>query len=250
VPWEVIVQASRGQLDFLAMELMPVGFGGGGGAGAFRLWKALQNAGYRVAVAGGSDWGCLTHVLGPDTPRTDVIVDGAFSYDNWLAGIKAGRTTVASGGGNRLNVRVDGRRLGEEVALLAPQEVTVTLETASPTAIEVDVLVNGEVAQRVQLAAGPQLAQVKLPISRSSWVAARSADALTSAVYVVVAGQPIRASAADACYLWRGVEDLAELVRTGRLRLQGGREATLQAYAQAAADLQRRFVESGGETCR
>ena len=58
VPWEVVVHAARGRLDFLSMERMPEEE-----PGTFRLWKALQNAGFRVAIAGGSDWACLTHVF-------------------------------------------------------------------------------------------------------------------------------------------------------------------------------------------
>jgi cysteine-rich repeat protein len=138
VPWEVVVNAARGRLDFLTMEVVAVG-DGPVDAGAMRLWTALQNTGFRVAIAGGSDWGCLTHVLGDDTPRTDVIVDGPVTYDGWLRGIKAGRTAAASGAGRRLNLRVEGRRLGEEVLLPAPQDVTVTLETQGPAAEEVEV---------------------------------------------------------------------------------------------------------------
>jgi cysteine-rich repeat protein len=138
VPWEVVVNAARGRLDFLTMEVVAVG-DGPVDAGAIRLWTALQNTGFRVAIAGGSDWGCLTHVLGDDTPRTDVIVDGPVTYDGWLRGIKAGRTAAASGAGRRLNLRVEGRRLGEEVLLPAPQDVTVTLETQGPAAEEVEV---------------------------------------------------------------------------------------------------------------
>ena len=249
VPWEVVVDAARGRLDFLSMEVVPGGQGAVD-AGTFRLWKALQNTGFRVAIAGGSDLGCLTHVFGDDTPRTDVIVDGSLTYESWLRGIKAGRTAAANGAGSRLNIRVDGRRLGEEVLLSAPQEVTVTLETQGPAATDVEVLVNGVAARGVPVVAGIQVVQVRVPVSESSWIAARNSRVLTSPVYVLVGGQPIRASADDACYLWRSVEDLADLVTSGSLRLTDSREEALRAYREAATELQRRFVESGGQTCR
>jgi hypothetical protein len=73
---------------------------------------------------------------------------------------------------------------------------------------------------------------------------------LTSPVYVLVGGQPIRASADDACYLLRAVEDLEGLVTSGRLRLTASRADALAAYAEAAAELRRRFAESGGQSCR
>jgi len=128
--------------------------------------------------------------------------------------------------------------------------VTVTLETEGPDAATVEVLVNGEVVQRVPVAAGFQVAQVRVPISKSSWVAARSPRVLTSPVYVLVGGLPIRASASDVCYLWRSIEDLEGLVTSGQLRLTDSRDEALRAYADAVTELQRRFTESGGQSCR
>lgn len=244
VPWEVVVHAARGRLDFLSMERMfdleP---------GTFVLWKALQNAGFRVAIAGGSDWSCISNQFDELTPRTDTIVDGTLSYEAWLKAIKAGRSTAAAGIGNHLNLRVEGHRLGDEVQLAAPQSVTVTLETAGAGAA-VDVLVNGEAVTRVPVAAGSQLTQVQVPVSKSSWIAARSPYVVTSPVYVLVAGRPIRASSDDICYLWRSVEHLEDLVTSGRLRLWASEDEGLAAYKEAVGELQRRFVESGGGTCR
>jgi hypothetical protein len=178
-----------------------------------------------------------------------VIVDGPLTYESWLRAVKAGRTAAASGAGNRLNLRVEGRRLGDEVSLPGPQDVTVTLETAGPAA-DVEVLVNGESVRRVPVGAGLQVTQARVPVARSSWIAARNPRVLTSPVYVLVGGQPIRASADDTCYLWRSVEDLRRLVTTGWLRLGDGRDEALEAYAEAVAELQRRFTESGGQSCR
>jgi hypothetical protein len=102
----------------------------------------------------------------------------------------------------------------------------------------------------VTVAAGSQVAQLRVPIFRSSWITARSPHVLTSPVYVLVAGQPIRASANDVCYLWRSIEDLEGLVTSGRLRLTDSRDEALRAYAEAVTELQRRFTESAGQSCR
>jgi cysteine-rich repeat protein len=244
VPWEVVVHAARGRLDFLSMEKMV-----DEEPGTFRLWKALHNAGLRVAIAGGSDWSCISDRFHERTPRTDTIVDGTLTYESWLAAIKAGRTAAAAGIGNHLNLRVDGRRMGEEVALAAPGEVTATVETAGAPA-EVELLVNGEAMARVATPGGPHVAQARLAISRSSWIAARSRDGLTSPVYVLVGGRPVRASSDDICWLWRSVEDLEDLVRSRRLYLYASAPEALAAYREAIAELQRRFAESGGGTCR
>lgn len=124
------------------------------------------------------------------------------------------------------------------------------LPQPQPTPLPQAVCGNGlEVVQRVTAAAGFQLTQLRVPIARSSWIAARSRSVLTRAIYVIVGGQPVRASAADACCLRRSVDDLTALVTSGRLRLVEGRDPALQAYGAAAAELQRRFVESGGGVC-
>jgi cysteine-rich repeat protein len=248
-PWETVVHAARGRLDFLSFERVPSGQGAID-AGSFRLWKAILDSGFRVAIAGGSDWLC-THQLDANTPRTDVILDGPLTYDNWLAGIKAGRTAVvnASGPGDRLNLRVDGHRLGEEAHLAAAGEVTVTLETAGPAPADVDVIVNGATVTRMSLAAGVQVAQVRVPVTRSAWVAARSQHVMTSPVYVLVGGQAIRASAEDTCYLKRSVQDLRAVITGGDIRLGESEAEALRAYDEAIAELQKRFTESGGTVC-
>jgi cysteine-rich repeat protein len=243
-PFEVVVHAVRGRLDFLSTEKTLAK-----GPGTFYLWKALQNAGFRVAIAGGSDWSCIAQGFDEFTPRTDAILDGPLTYENWLLAIKAGRTAAAIGVGNHLGLRVEGRRLGEEVQLTAPQDVTVTLETEGK-ATEIEVLVNGQVVTRVPVAQGRQFAQTRVAVSRSSWIAARSPYVLTSPVYVLVAGQPVRASPADICYLWRSVEHLTQLVTSGRLNLYDSEGAALEAYQEAVVELRRRFVESGGGACR
>jgi hypothetical protein len=102
----------------------------------------------------------------------------------------------------------------------------------------------------VSVPEGPQLAQVRLPVARSSWIAARSHNALTSPVYVLVGGAPVRASADDICYLWRSLEKIEELVRIRILNLYESEPVALAAYREAVSELQRRFVESGGGVCR
>jgi cysteine-rich repeat protein len=244
VPWEVVVHAARGRLDFLSME-RPIDEE----PGTFRLWKAMQNSGFRVAIAGGSDFSCLTEQFEETTLHADVIVDGELTYESWLRALKAGRSTASTSGGNRLNLRVEGHRLGEEVSLAAPQDVGVAVETAGKAA-DVEILVNGEVAARVPVAGGLQVVEARVRVSKSSWISARSPFVLTSPVYVLVEGKPIRASADDTCYLLRSVEHLQDLVTSRRLRLFDSTDEALRAYAEAAGELQRRFTESGGVTCR
>jgi cysteine-rich repeat protein len=248
-PWEFPVHVARGQLDFVGLERLPADEPYPVDEGTFQAWKAAQNSGFRVAITGASDFPCITHEFGSRTPRTDVIVDGELSYERWLEGLKAGRAAAAIGVGNRLHVRVNRARVGEEVRLTEPGEVTVTLESVEPLPVDVEVLVNGLVAARPRVDGGAQLLQLKLPVQKSSWIAARSPRILTNPVYVLVGGQPVRASAEDTCYLVRWVDHVWDLAQSRRINLRESEAEALAAYAEARTELMKRFTEAGGLTC-
>ena len=248
-PFEAVVHIARGKLDFLSTDRVPDGQGAVDD-GTFRLWRSAQNTGFRVAIAGGSDWLCA-HQPGDDTPLTDVIVDGPLTYEHWLDGIRAGRTAVVNefGAGVHLNLRVEGKRLGEELLRTEPGEVRVLVEATNDQPYEVEILVNGETQARVAMGSGSQVAETRVSVARSSWIAARSPRALTSPVFVLVGGLPIRASASDTCYLWRSVEDLRFLVANNWLHLGSDREYALRVYQDVLEELARRHAESGGHSC-
>lgn len=250
-PWEFAVHAARGQLDFLSVERLPADRGPVDD-GTWTLWRSAQNSGLRVAITGSSDYPCVTRfgTLGDRTPRTDVIVEGDLTYERWLEAIKAGRTTSSIGYGTRLNLRVDNVRLGGEVRVPAGREVTVTVETVEGASTPVQVLVNGEVAANVNMEPGVQVSQVKLTMNKSAWIVARSPHVLTSPVYVLVDGKPVRGSADDTCYLIRYVDHLTDLVTSRRLDMRESAAEALAAYDQARAELAKRFQEAGGAECR
>ena len=85
-----------------------------------------------------------------------------------------------------------------------------------------ELLVNGAPATSVVLPPGRQVATLRLGLPASSWVAARTRRSTTGAIYVVVDGKPVRASASDTCYLVRYTDHLSGLVGSGRDRPRGG----------------------------
>jgi hypothetical protein len=113
----------------------------------------------------------------------------------------------------------------------------------------VELLVNGEVAAAVPLRAGNQVATLRLAFDRSSWLAARTSRTHTGAVYVVVDGRPIRASAADACYLAGYAQHLGRLVSSGAIDLEEDTAAALDAYEAARVDFEARAREAGAQAC-
>ena len=66
---------------------------------------------------------------------------------------------------------------------------------------------------------------------------------------MLVDGKPIRASAADTCYLARYADHLSGLVSDGAIDLGEDTAEALDAYAAARAEFEKRFREAGGNAC-
>ena len=149
--------------------------------------------GYRLALVGGSDIICLNNTVG--SPRTLALVDGPLSYDAYLDAIRRGRTAVAGKKHNRMDMRVDGARLGSEITLAEPSDLTIDIDSELEEAATAQILVNGIAVRELALPAGPHLERTTVRAERSSWISARTRRVQTSAVYAILAGHPIRASA-------------------------------------------------------
>ena len=247
MPWEFPIQAAHAGVSFLITERR--GDGPPVDPGTFLLWRTLQNSGFRIALLGASDYPCIHRAIDDTSPRTDVIVNGPLTYEGWLEGIRRGRTVVTLDARHRLNLRVNGAPLGSEVAARAGEVLLVSVENEAPEATAVEVLVNGAPATSVVLPPGRQVATLRLGLPASSWVAARTRRSTTGAIYVVVDGKPVRASAADACYLVRYTDHLSDLVGSREIDLAEDTGEALDAYAAARVEFEKRFREAGGQAC-
>ncbi len=94
-----------------------------------QLWYRLLNCGLRLAASVGTD-ALLDHPTLPlGGERVYVKVDGKFTMESWLDGLKAGRSFVTNG--PVLALRVNGQGIGETVRLDAPGKVRVEAEVQS-----------------------------------------------------------------------------------------------------------------------
>jgi len=247
MPWDFIPNAVLGRTSFIETERHdgpPVD------AGTDKLFTTVQNAGVRVALAGASDYPCIHHFIGNQTPRTDVSLDGEISYDRWLEALKLGRSSVVVGGsGNHLDLRVNGAKLGDEVRVRSGRAVRVAVEATAPVAETVRILANGAAVASVDLDSGHRSASVELEITRSVWLSAASPFARTSPIYVLADGAPIRGPASDICYLIRYLDHLSGLVRSRKLDLSPETDLAVAEYARARHELETRFTEAGGTSC-
>jgi TolB protein len=191
-----------------------------------QLWHRLLNCGLRLAASVGTD-ALLDHPTLPlGGERVYVKVDGKFTLESWLDGLKAGRSFVTNG--PVLALRVNGQGIGETVRLDAAGKVRVEAEVQSACPLSaLEVIVGGTTVRSEPCPAkhggGIVIKQLVADIAmeRSGWVALRArgpesrhvlggaAWAHSSPVFVTVAGKPI-ASKKDAAFFVEWIDRLID----------------------------------------
>jgi hypothetical protein len=193
------------------------------------IWYHTLNVGFRTRIAGETDFPCIYDGR-VGIGRTYAKLDGPLSYSAWLDGLQAGRSYVSDGKTHLMDFRVNGVDVGSngsELRLSAPGTVTVTVNAAAylpetpndairklpydqkpywdverarigdTREVPVEIVVNGKAVARQKIVADGKVHPLRfeVPISQSSWIAARVLPAAhTNPVFALVNGQPIRAS--------------------------------------------------------
>jgi hypothetical protein len=179
----------------------------------FKTYYALLNCGLKLKPCAGTASG--VHPVPAGFGRVYVELKEEFRYENWLAGLKAGRSFVTNG--PMLDVRFNDQSSGQEFS--AEKEfqcrITGTAESLLPLD-RMEIVVNGEIRETLtpendeRPEAGFQsrfTADVKL--DRSGWIAVRCFEkhpqqrirfAHTGPVHVTIPGKPLRPKKADVEY--------------------------------------------------
>lgn len=172
------IDLPRGLLNFV--EVMQNNHGGYG------VWYDILNTGFRLTPTAGTDYPCIPSI--PGRERFYTKVDGSFTYENWLEGIRRGRTFVTLG--PVLEFHVAGKGMGEEVELKTAAPVTiegrVSFDPQRDSVTRLDLIENGEL-----LRSFPRLgnsAEISFKISHevkeSGWYALQAAgDKLGEALW-------------------------------------------------------------------
>jgi hypothetical protein len=161
-----------------------------------------------------------------------VKVNDGFTYDNWIAGIRAGRTFTTTG--PMLYLTVNGKGLGETISARKGEKVTVRADVHSLIPVDrIEIVQDGNI---VAVEENPRrLRDLTLPaavvVTESSWLAARSYSskklpyqsiayvkgiplmAHTSPMYVEVNGKPSH-SPRDAAYFAEWCDRAIEWAKT------------------------------------
>ena len=208
-------------------------------------WYRYLNLGYRLPVVGGSDKMAASSQLGGVRTYTQ-LGEREFTYDNWMAALRAGNTFVTVG--PLAGLTAEGRAPGATVELPpggGTVEVEWRVESVSVPITAVELIHGGVVAEEVD--AGGSLSasgSAAVGVERSSWLALRvrgsyrserSLDiaAHTSAVQVRVGGaRPF--SAHDAGLILDQIEGALAYVDTIAPRPDARRYRQLRATLEGA----------------
>jgi len=142
---------------------------------ALQEWYRYLNCGYRVAVVGGTDKMSAGTALGQLRTYAKLDTNEPFTYDNWAAAVRAGRTVSTNG--PLIDLIVEGRGIGESIEL--PEsggtvEVLAVAESAWPLS-KIELVHNGRVVFTESAPKGSRSIRLKtkVEVKGSGWIAAR-----------------------------------------------------------------------------
>ncbi len=222
IPIDYPVEVALGTVDFISEDCNGSDF-------ALEAYYKLLNCGFRPGLAAGTDYPCnggaplgtlLTYVN---------IKDGQITYRKWIEGIKNGNTVISRNGNNEfLGLTVNGNSYpGDEVRLKAKDSVSIEVKWTSIKELtgRIELVSNGEVVASVPTTVKPgesvRLRFTQL-FTRSGWLCARRMNenghqSHTAAIYINIDNQPVRASAADAMFFVKWIENILERIEPGEV---------------------------------
>ena len=213
------------------------------------LWHRLLNCGFRLPASAGTDvFLNRLRVRLPGGDRAYVRLDGGFSYDAWVKGLKAGRSFVTNG--PMIEFTANGKSLGETISLETPDGVKVHInaEAASPLS-RIEVLHNGVVVGVRQVESQARSASLDdmIRVERSGWLGARvlgpsGAQAHTSPIYVQV-GTTRGSSREDAQYFLDWIDKLEAKFTAGDRAPSAEARAHVKQQLDAARAVYRKMTQ-------
>jgi hypothetical protein len=185
------------------------------------IWYSFLNLGYKIRPVAGADFPYFGPTL-PGVERTYVKVNGAFSADAWLDGVRRGQVFVTNG--PFVDITVNGKPMGEELRVARGTKLDIVASASLNPDVDrlnrLELVVLGDVAAQ-QPANGQDRVELRqtLTADRSMWIAVRAYGdhqeqqfttvAHSNPIYVIVGDEPS----------WKA-DAVAQLVQHQRAQLQ------------------------------
>jgi len=219
---------------------------------AERGYYRWLSVGQKLPVVGGTDKMSNDRILGGSRTYVRLRDGEEFTYENWCQAVRRGDTFASTGA--MIDLKVEGRRMGEEVHLPGnggTVEVEAVAESVWPLS-GIELVVNGEAVARKEAHDGRRRIEIrfKLKTELSCWVVARCwgphftdagpVMAHSSPVYVEVGGRcafvPVEGN-----YLLTHMEGgIAWAEKLGVFRDEGVRARLIALFREAREEIRRR----------
>ena len=251
IPIDYPVEAALKNIEFVAEEQSR------GSENGILAYYKLLNCGFRLSLAGGTDYPCNRVPLG--SVLTYVEVPGKkITYQKWIDGIAEGRTVVSRNAHNEfLNLKVNKTEgPGKIIRMKKGGKVDIGINWSVSKEIsgQIEVVSNGQVIARqkgVSRPGAPLVLHATQTFSKSGWICARRMDSLgrihflhSSPVYVIVDDQPIRVSTEDAEYFVVWIDNILKQIEPGGPwnKYFPGDLETVKAHYRKARDIYKTIV--------
>ena len=207
-------------------------------------WYRYLNLGYQIPVVGGSDKMAASSLLGGIRTYAH-LGEHPFTYENWMAAVRAGNTFVTVG--PLAEISVDDHVPGSQLQLPTgggTVSVHWRVESVGLPIEQVEIVVGGLAVEQIDTGAALTASgSTQLRVDNSTWVALRvrgsyrgkptEIAAHTSAVQILVADKPLF-SQADAMLVLEQIEGAIAYVDTIAPRPDAQRFKQLRATLEAA----------------
>ena len=204
----------------------------------YDLWYKLLNCGIALPASTGTDWFVCSN------NRVYVNTRGAFSYENWIDGMKSGNTFITNGPAIDLNV--NDQPMGATVEL--PSGGSLDIESTFTSFYPIhcaEIAMNGRIIHRENYPEGKREGAIRhrVNIDRDGWVAARlwgnQRDSFDQSIYAhsspvyFACGRPPAERNESAQYFLNGIEDALKWIDTyGRYNTDQQREEVKDLFRQ------------------
>ncbi|MCK4965921.1 CehA/McbA family metallohydrolase, partial [bacterium] len=220
------------------------------GNNGLRLWYRILNCGFKIPALAGTDLGSNRVNIGAN--RVYAYVEDAFTYENWIAALRAGKGFITNS--PFLFLRVNDRMPGDSIHLKKGESVNIKTDVWCQFPLDrLEIIVNGEVVAEHFISREKEHSSLSLKYTpkESCWITARAYEsplpykkrgvsfsqnrfrgygptplnsyygteapevpfAHTNPLYVTVGGKPIR-SRKDAEYYARFLKNAMHYLRT------------------------------------
>ena len=220
IPIDFPVEAALGTIDFVSEDV-------NGSEPAMNAYYKLLNCGFKLGLAAGTDYPCnnskpfgtlLTYVNVKDTLLT---------YRKWIEGIKKGNTVISRNGHNEfLEMKINGKyEPGDEISIKNKGTVTIEVKWTAVKELSgtIELVSNGKVVSSQSgavMPGKPLILEASKEFTESGWICARRMDEKghqthTAPIYITVNEKPVRASAEDAEYFVKWIDNILNNIAPG-----------------------------------